>query len=150
MADPLSIAASSTSVAAAGSAAAKGLYEITDGIGSAGIEVRIYGDEVASFSKLLYHIWSELVRPEGVSILYPLKGIPGTLKPLLDRVRGRESNLRLLGLRLQWVFRTKNKLLFYRSALNAQHKLLQTPLDLIILQAMRDKSPENTQLVLYS
>ncbi|KAK0733014.1 hypothetical protein B0T26DRAFT_745110 [Lasiosphaeria miniovina] len=163
MADPLSIAASIAGVAAAGFAAAKGLYEIADGIGSAGVEVRVYGDEVASFSKFLYHVRSELVRSEGVSseaqsllgdtvhlydrILHPFKGMLGTLQPLLARFRGRESKLRQFGLRLQWVFRTKDKLVFYRSALNAQHRLLQTLLDLIILQATRDKSAENIHML---
>jgi hypothetical protein len=48
MADPLSITASILAVVIAGFKAAKGLYQLADGIGSAGMEARIYAEEIQS------------------------------------------------------------------------------------------------------
>jgi hypothetical protein len=53
MADPLSLSATVIGIATTGFAVALGLYQIADGIGSAGREVRLYADEVGGFSKML-------------------------------------------------------------------------------------------------
>ena len=155
MADPLGV----IGIAATGFAVAQGLYQIADGIGSAGQEVRIYADEVDAFSKLLKMVRAELLRPSGVSldeqslvkdvmdicdrVLQPLNRLQSTLKPLLVRFRNSSGKLRQFGLRVQWFFSSKDKLLFYREALKAQHRILDTTLELMILQANRDKSPQN-------
>lgn len=163
MADPLSIAASVAGVVSAGFTVAKGLYQIASGIGSAGEEVRMYGDEVAGIAKLLYQIRSEILGTDGGStetrrllndtiqlcdqVLVPLQRMLDTLKPLLARFSDTDNRLRQFGLRIQWSFRTKDKLLFYRRALNAQHKLLQTLLSLLSLQVTRDRSAANLKYV---
>jgi hypothetical protein len=130
MPDPLSIAAAVTGIAATGFAVANGLYTIADGIGSAGQEVRIYGDEVGAFSKLLIRGRSELLQPAHTSsedtslikdvldicdrILAPLERLQKTLSPLLVRFRESPGKLRQVGIRIHWIFSRKAKLLFYR------------------------------------
>jgi hypothetical protein len=159
MADPLSIAASITGVASTGFALAKGLNQIASSIGSAGEEVRLYGGEVESFCRLLNHVRLEVLNPNGPSvelrtllsetvqtcdrILDQLKTLLRNLKPLSTRYSCSDRKLQQLGLRLRWIFGTKSRARFYRNALNAQHKLLQTLLDLMILHATRDRSQSN-------
>lgn len=160
MSDPLSIAASLAGIASTGFFIAKGLYQIADGIGSAGQEVRIYADEVGSFSKLLLKVRSELQQPshgshdDDVSLvrdileicekaLAPLERLQHTLKPLLVKFRQSSRKLRQFGLRVQWIFTSKAKLLFYRDLLRSQHRMLDTTLELMILKATRDKCPHN-------
>lgn len=65
------------------------------------------------------------------------------LKPVLTSFAESHNNLRHFSLRIQWIFRTKSKLLFCRAASVAQHKLLRTLLGLIILQSTREKSSQN-------
>lgn len=159
MSDPLSIATAVIGIAATGFTVAQGLYQIADGIGSAGKEVRIYADEIDAFSKLLKAVRAELLRPPPVSfdeqslvndvldicdrVLLPLNRLQNTLKPLLVRFNNSSGKLRQFGLRVQWFFSSKDKLLFYREALRAQHRILDTTLELMILQANKDKSPQN-------
>ena len=166
MSDPLSIAASIAGVATAGFAVAKGLYRIADGIGSSGVEVRIYGDEIAAFSKVLSQLRTEFQSPRSPQeatketqdlledtvyacdkILQPIKAILLTLSPVLERLEGNKSKLSRFGLRVQWIFSYKEKLLFYRSALNAQQRLLQTLLDLLLLQAAKQTPSQNISQV---
>jgi hypothetical protein len=100
---PLGLAAGVIGIAATGFAVARGLYQIADGIGSAGQEVRIYADEVDAFSELLKMVRAELLRSSSVSldeqslvkdvmdvcdrVLQPLNRLQGTLRPLLVRFR---------------------------------------------------------------
>ncbi|KAK8121563.1 hypothetical protein PG999_005683 [Apiospora kogelbergensis] len=165
MSDPLSIAASIAGVATAGFAVAKGLYRIADGIGSPGVEVRIYGDEIAAFSKVLSQLRTEVQSPRSPQeatketqdlledtvyacdkILQPIKAILLTLSPVLERLEDNKSKLSRFGLRVQWIFSYKEKLLFYRSALNAQQRLLQTLLDLLLLQAAKQTPSQNISI----
>ncbi len=159
MADPLGLAAGVIGIAATGFAVAQGLYQIADGIGSAGQEVRIYADEIDAFSKLLKMVRAELLRPSSIfldeqslvrdvmdicdRVLQPLNRLQNTLRPLLVRFRSCPGKLRQFGLRVQWYFSCKDKLLFYREALRSQHRILDTTLELMILQANRDKSAQN-------
>ena len=160
MADPLSISASIITLVGTGFAVAKGLYQVASGIGSAGQEVRVYADEIDSFAKLLAKIQEELVhRPQIASrraqglledilavcerVLDPMNNIQDILNPLLTRFKDSQSKLRQFGLRIQWMFATKEKLLFYRGALKGQHRLLDTTLGAMILMAVG----QNPQIV---
>ncbi|PTB35960.1 hypothetical protein M441DRAFT_31495 [Trichoderma asperellum CBS 433.97] len=132
---------------------AQGLFRIADGIGSAGREVRGYAQEINTFSKLLKYIKAELDSSADVSIniqslindvvdicdrvLTPFDHLHKLLSPLLDQFCTCPNKLRQLGLRLQWMFKTKAKLLFYRETLKEQHRILDTILEIIILQRMR-------------
>jgi hypothetical protein len=66
-------------------------------------------------------------------VLLPLNRLQGTLQPLLVRFRQGSGELRQFGLRVQWCFSRKDKLLCYREALKAQHRVLDTILELMIL-----------------
>jgi hypothetical protein len=168
MADPLSTAATVFGVVGRGFTIAKGLYEIADGIGSAGEEVRIYADEIDAFSKVLHRVDVELeiFRSESTSpdashlcrdlqnvvevvltvckrVLEPLSQIQNTLRPLLVQYRDSPSKFRQLSLRVQWIFKTRSKLLFYREALRGQKGILDTALVLSIFQTTRNKTPQN-------
>jgi hypothetical protein len=160
MADPLSISASIIAVVGAGFKVAKGLHQLADEIGSASVEVRVYGEEIDSFAKLVQRIREQITQRAGqVSsfeenllrdiidvcgrVMRPINGLQEKLNPLLERFRDSPSKLRSFRLRVQWISKSKEKILFYRGALRGQHRLLDTTLDLMILQSTMDKSPQN-------
>jgi hypothetical protein len=145
MADPLSASASIITIIGTGFAIAKGLDQLADGIGTAGQEVRIYADEIDAFSRLLDVIRELLQRRLKQSwsraenlledilhvcqrVLVPMEIVQATLTPLLSRFRSSPGKFRQFSLRVQWIFSTKEKLLFYRAALKGQHRLLDTTL----------------------
>lgn len=140
MSDPFSLAIGIAKVATTGFEVAQGLYQISDGIGSAGLEVRFYAKEITLFSKVLQLIQEKVLRPGGVSsdelglvkditdicaeVLAPLTRIQKTLKPLLDRYRDSKRKIEQIGKRIHWYFSQKQKLLFYLEALRGhQHNL---------------------------
>jgi hypothetical protein len=157
MSDPISISGTAVRVISLGLTVAKGLYLIADGIGSAGREVRMYADEIDSFSKLLNRVTIELEKSSALPhdlqsllndvigicdrVLTPLDSLQRTLKPLLTGFRDSPGKLHQFGLRIQRTFVTKDKLLFYREALQGQHRVLDTTLEIIILRSTR--SPES-------
>ena len=162
MSDPLSVTAAIVAVVTVGFQVAKGLHQLADGIGSVGMEARIYAEEIDSFSKLLQRIKEQVLQqPEQFSsfemnllqdiidvckrVLHPINRIQEKLNPLLTKFRSSQSWLRAFGLRAQWMFSAKDKLLFYRGALRGQHRLLDTTLELMILKATKDRSPQNIQ-----
>ncbi len=132
MADPFSIASGAAGIVSMGFSIAHGLFQIAQKIGSAGDEVRVYAEEIDTFSKLLGHIKAEIERSTDISVaiqslikdvmdicgrvLVPLDRLQANLKPLLARFSSSTGKFRQLGLRLQWVFREKAKLLFFREA----------------------------------
>lgn len=159
MADPLSIASGAAGIISLGLTITQGLFQIADSIGSAGQEVRIYAEDINAFSKLLKRVKIELDSSTDVSVdiqslvndvvdicdrlLKALDRLQHTLKPLLGHFRSSPSKFRQLKLRLQWVFRTKAKLLFYRHSLKEQHRILDTILEIMILQTSRDRHSQN-------
>lgn len=118
--------------------------------------MRTYAEEINTFSKLLKHVKDELEMSTDVSadiqslvndivnicgrVLKPLDGLQKTLRPLLKHFSNSPSKIRQLGLRLQWIFRKKDKVLFYRAALKEQHRILDTVLEVMILQRTREQS----------
>ena len=159
MSDPLSVTASIASLAVTGFALAKGLGRIADGLGAAGREVRLYANETLAFARLLHRVREELCRLADVPadtmtllrdvvdvcerVLAALDRVHVTLEPLLERFARSPRKLIQLGLRLRWVFGKKAEMLFYRDALAAQHRLLDTVLDVMILQATRKREKEH-------
>ena len=127
---------------------AKALYQISDRIGSSRREVRVYANEIDSFSKLLNQVKTELDKPTSVSAdlqslikdvvdicnraLTPLDKLQNTLTPLLVHFHDSPRKFRQFGSRLRWVFTSKSKLLFYHDALRSQHGILNTTLKLMI------------------
>jgi hypothetical protein len=156
MSDPLSIAASVVGIAAAGFQIAKGLYQIADGVGSAGEEVRIAAREIDAFSKLLTIIRAELSHSNIVSVnergilqdilsvcndvLQPLKRLQERLAPLLTRFKHTPGRLTSFGLRINYIFSCKDKLIYYRRILRDQTSVLNTLLSLMSLQRNTDKA----------
>ncbi|KAL1591703.1 hypothetical protein SLS60_011702 [Paraconiothyrium brasiliense] len=145
MSDPLSVSASVLTVVGSGFAIAKELYQIADGIGSAGAQVRIYADEIRLFSELLGHTRDELrnnsqrPRPRAEhlimdilhvfeSVLEPPKQLQATLNPLLLRFRSSPTRLLQIALRVRWLFSAKDKLLWYRESLKVLNGILNTTL----------------------
>lgn len=140
MVDPLSIAKGIEIIATTGFTVAQELYQIANGIGSAGVEVRIYSKDISSFSKVLLLIKEKALRPNGVTsdeldllklvtdiceeVWAPLKRIQETLKPLLEKYKNSNRKFEQIKKRVQWYFSQKQNLLFYREALrNHQHNL---------------------------
>ena len=161
MSDPFSVASGAAGIISLGFTIAQGLFQIAGDIGSAGQEIRIYAEEINAFSKLLRCVKTELESSTDVSldlqslvkdvtdicdrVLTPLDRLQNTLKPLLVRFKTSPGKIRQLGVRLQWVFTSKDKLLFYREALKGQYQILDTVLDVMILQTTRDRSSQNIQ-----
>lgn len=150
MADPFSAASGAAGIIALGFTVAKALYQIAGGIGSAGEEVRVHAEEIDTFSKLLNQAQIKLVQCPSVNpgiqdlidqvvdichkTLEPLHIIRSHVKPLLEKYGTSLKKLKTLGIRLEWMFRMKCKVLFYREALKQKHKVLDTVVGLITLQ----------------
>ncbi|KAJ6440248.1 Complex 1 LYR protein [Purpureocillium lavendulum] len=156
MADPFGIVSGSAGIISLGFTIAQGLLQIADAIGSAGREVRIYAEEINAFSKLLKYVRTELQSSTDIAldlqslvndvmdvcdrVLHPLNVLQSTLKPLLTKFQVSPRKFRQLALRLQWTFTYKEKLTFYREVLRSQRGILDTTLEVILLQATRDRS----------
>jgi hypothetical protein len=141
-------------VATAGFTVAQGLYQIADGIGSAGREVRIYAKEITAFSKVLQLIQTNVLRPGRVSldelglvkditdickeVLAPLTRIQNTLTPIITRYKDSAKKIEQIGKRIHWYFSQKQKLLFYREALRGHQQNLDSALAALNYDATRD------------
>ena len=162
MSDPLSIAASVITVATVSFNVAQGLYNLADTIGSAGKEVRMAAQQVASFSGILTSIKTEISRPNELSfveqslaidivhccedVLRPLQRLQDTLKPLLRRYRPSFTKLRHFGLWVQYVFRYKTKLSYCLELLRHQTVTLNAVLGIMNLYASRERNPADNRL----
>ncbi|KAM0259735.1 hypothetical protein ACHAQJ_003169 [Trichoderma viride] len=113
MSDAFSSANGAMGIISLGLTIAQGLFQIADGIGSAGQEVRGYGEEINTFAKLLKHVRTELESSNDVSVdiqslindvvdicdrvLQPFNGLQKMLNPLLDHFRSSPNKLKQLG-----------------------------------------------------
>ena len=163
MAEAVGLAASIIGIAGAGFAVAKCLYSIVDSLGSAGVEVRAYADEICAFSRLLGRVRDEMLRPGGIQketqslladileacerVVSALDQLRLAVEPLLEQFAQSTKKYAQIRLRFLWLFKTKDQLLFYRSVLRGQHRILDTVLDVMILQAARSNSPQYTLYV---
>lgn len=145
MSDPLSVTASVLTVVASGIAIAKGLYEVADGIGSAGEEVRSYASEISLLTRVLEAIYEQLSKKSEQSwsraehlimdildvcrgVLKPINEIQAKLTPLLLRYKNSTAKLRQVAVRVYWFFSGKEKMLWYRNSLKNLNILLSTTL----------------------
>ncbi|ORY09361.1 hypothetical protein BCR34DRAFT_372595 [Clohesyomyces aquaticus] len=167
MSDPLSITASILTLVSAGFAVAKGLHQLAESIGSAGKEIQIYADEINSLNKVLQNVREEIQRPETKKapsssyaesllrdiveicecVLDPLNRIQKILNPLLARLQNDAQKLSQFGARIQWLFKDKDKLLFYRHVLRSQKGLLDTMLLSLILRKTNESKTQNTYIL---
>lgn len=162
MSDPLSISASLAGILSIGFSVAKGLYRIAEGIGSARQEVRIYADEIDSFSKLLGRVKDEVESTGDISdelqdlvtdvlslcerLLAPLDRLQKALSPLLVRFRPSPGKFGHFVLKVRWFFMFRDELLVCRDALRGHHRILDTILEVMILKSNRTRRPETIQL----
>jgi hypothetical protein len=156
MPDPISLAAAIIAIFTAGFNISRGLYNIANGIGSAGAEVRVYADEFDSFAKLMVRICETLKQqPEPspriqhlllditgicVRIIKPFNCLQKTLQLTVDKFSPTKGKLKRIGAKFQWIFKNRKELLSYRNMLRVQHRALDTTLTLIVLEATKDKS----------
>jgi hypothetical protein len=157
--DPLSLSASVIAVTTVSFQVAKGLYKLADGIGSAGTEVRVSANQVSNFSTLLMSINKEVSKPTRISaveqtlvldivgvcdgLMQPLKKLQQALDPLMSRYRDSAEKLRQFGLRLQFYFSCKGKLLYYLDLLGKHSATINVALGVMNLQENRDKTHAN-------
>ena len=148
----IGIVASVFGIATAGFRVTQGLYKIADAIGSAGEEVRLLASDSDAFSQMLLSLSEVLKKVIGPSspsrliittedilkiceqILQPFEKILARLKPLLERFKGSDRKMGQFGLRIQWIFRHKSKLLFYHKMLNSLKSTLACLLATLNLQ----------------
>ncbi|ETI21402.1 hypothetical protein G647_07749 [Cladophialophora carrionii CBS 160.54] len=139
MGDPVGLAASVLGLAQTAWTVAKGLYNLADEIGSAGDAVRVFANDFWLFvetTKVLGDLLDSLPSSVAASrrtestteelldvamdqVVKPFETLLRELEPLLVRWRDSPSRMRQLGLRIQWAFSCKSKILFYHAALNA-------------------------------
>lgn len=160
MSDPLSVAASVAGIVTIGFQIAKGLYDIADGIGTAGKEVRSFAGEIDAFSKLFARIRTRLLEDRSSSrnpyadlikdildvcdqTLEPLKRLQEKLSPLLAKYCNSSSKIRSLAFRIRWIFSSKDHMLSLRSILETQQRLLDTTLEMMTFEEVRDRQPQN-------
>jgi len=154
----MSIAGSVAGLASVGFSIAKGLYQIADDMSVAGLEVRVYANEIDAFAKLLFHVQRTV---DGLAcsakelkeiktqireildncdrILKPLQEVQKALLPLMQRFRESPSKMLQVALRVRWTFVSKGKVLFYRELLQRQHQLLDTHLSTVTLISLQGK-----------
>lgn len=163
----MSIAGSIAGLASVGFSVAKGLYQMADDMSVAGVEVRLYGNEIDAFAKLLLHVQRTV---DGLAcsaqelkeiktqvqeilkncdrILQPLQQVQQALLPLLQRFRDSPSKMLQVALRARWTFVSRGKVLFYRELLQRQHQLLDTHLATVTLISLQGKKePQMVQYV---
>ena len=131
-----------------------------DEVGSAGEAVRIFAndfwlfvatvktlgdlfDSLPPVSRRIQSTTEELLDVAMEQVVKPFQNMVVELEPLLVRWRDSPSRMMQLGLRLQWAFSYKSKILFYHSALNALKGNVS-----LLLQAMtlRGQNPPHVHL----
>ena len=154
----LDVAAGVIGIASVGVSVAKGLFEIADGIGSAGEEVRLCAADTDMFCRMLMDL-STILQESGTPgsqaqniaedllnvcerVVNPFQDLISRLRPLLVRYRESERQLRQLSLRIQWHFRHKSKVSMYQSALSQLKATLSCLLTSMNLQEARLKAPQ--------
>ncbi|KAF2425712.1 hypothetical protein EJ08DRAFT_396574 [Tothia fuscella] len=151
MADLLSLIASAITVAGTAFAIARGLATLADALASFGEEVRALSSDIESFAKLVKNVQvvvSSIRRASTVDqglirdaldicilVLRPLNNMQRMLNKFKDKYCGNNVQFKRFKAITRWLFRTKRRLLFFWNAVQAQHHLLDTTLELMILKA---------------
>ncbi len=139
---------------------AKGLHDLADEVGSAGEAVRIFANDFGLFVETVKTLGDlfdglppvarrtqstaeELVEVAMEQVVEPFQNLLTELAPLLVRWRDSPGRMRQLGVRIQWAFSCKSKVLFYHDALNALKGNLS-----LLLQTMtlRGQNPPHVRL----
>jgi len=136
MAEAVGLAASVLGLAQTAWTVAKGLHDLADEVGSAGEAVRIFAsdfwlfvetvktlrtflDDLPPVSRRTQSTTEELLEVAMEQVVEPFQELLVELEPLLVRWRDSPRRMKQLGLRIQWAFSCKSKVLFYHAALNA-------------------------------
>ena len=136
MAEAVGLAASVLSVAQIAWTVAKGLHDLADEVGSAGEAVRIFANDFSLFvenikklgelleglpptSRQAESATEDLLEVALEQVVHPFQVLLRDLQPLLVRWHDSPSRMKQLGIRLQWAFSYKSKVLFFHGALNA-------------------------------
>lgn len=154
MAEAVSLVASVLALAQTGWLVAKGLHELADEVSSAGEAVRIFANDFWLFMETLQTLGDvfstlpsattpriestteELLEVAFEQVVKPMQGMIVGLEPLLAKWKESPNRMKQLGLRVQWAFSYKSKVLFYHAALNALKGNVS-----LLLQAMTLRSP---------
>ncbi|KAL8950523.1 MAG: hypothetical protein Q9222_003446 [Ikaeria aurantiellina] len=160
----LEVAAGIITVAGAGIAVAKGLFDIADAIGSAGWEIRFCAADTDLFSQMLLNLSSLLERSASPSlphptqritddllelcerILVPFQRLISKLEPLLKSFRHSQHHLKQIGLRVQWYFRHRSKISLHQHVLGQLKATLSLFLNSMNLQESRSRNAPNAAL----
>ncbi len=153
------LAAAVLGIASAGLTVAKGFIQIADTIGSAGEQVRIVAAELDAFSAMLLQLKEILKTPTVASrdaqktaedtievcerILNPFKALISRLEPLLQKFRASKRQRQQLVLRVQFYFRRRSKVNFYRQAVAHVTPTLACLIATMNLQESRANTPQN-------
>ncbi|OQV08628.1 hypothetical protein CLAIMM_12869 [Cladophialophora immunda] len=162
MAEAVGLAASVLGLAQVGWTVAKGLHDLGEEVGSAGEAVRIFANDFHLFvetvqtlgdlfessppvSRRAQSTTEELLDVAMEQVVAPFEKMLVELEPLLVKWRDSPSRMMQLGVRLQWAFAYKKRVLFYHSALNALKGNVS-----LLLQAMtlRGHNPPHVQFIL--
>ena len=161
MAEAVALAASALGLAQTGRNVAKGLFDLAGEDGTAGEAVGIFANDfqlfvetiktVGTFLKTLPAVsrraqstTEELLEVALEQVVEPFQLLLSGLEPLLVRWKDSPSRMRQLGVRLQWAFSCKKKVLFYHAALNALKSNLS-----LLLQSMSICGPNPAHIQLY-
>ena len=156
----LGVAASVLQLAQAAWVVAKGLQDLADEVSSAGKAVRIFANDFWLFVETVETLGEvfnnlppvprrtrstteELIEVATEQVIEPFQQLLVDLEPLLIRWKDSPSRMKQLGLRIQWTFSSKKKVLFYHAALNALKGNMS-----LLLQAMtlRGQNPPHVRL----
>ena len=160
MAEAVGLAASVLGLAQTGWSVAKGLHDLAEEVSSAGEAVRIFAndfwlfmetvetlgdlsDSLPPMSGRIQSTTEELIDVAMEQVVKPFQHMIIELEPLLVKWRDSPNRMMQLGLRLQWAFSHKRRVLFYHSALNALKGNVS-----LLLQAMtlRGQNPPHIHL----
>lgn len=136
MAEVIGLAASVIAVAQTAWTVAKGLHDLADEVGSAGEAVRVFANDFKFFVENLKELGElldglpstsrkaesatqDLLEVATDQVVQPFQRLLRDLQPLLERWHESPSRMKQLGVRLQWAFSYKSKVLFFHGALNA-------------------------------
>jgi hypothetical protein len=144
MSDPLSVAASIAGLIVVGIQTAKVLYEVAEGIGSAGDEVRDVAEQVDNLSSVLQAVHDKVEQRKALGnamvaalkkaskpcerLLETFGDMLKPLKPVLVRYRDSQRKLEQIGLRVRWYIRSKSKVRASREMLGRHLQCLQLAL----------------------
>ena len=156
----MALAAGVLALAQTGWHVSKGLFDLAAEVGTAGEAVRVFASDFWLFVETVRTLGDLLKRLPPVSrraqstteellevaleqVVEPFQQLLSNLEPLLVRWRNSPNRMRQLGVRIQWAFSCKKKVLFYHAALNA----LKSNVSLLLqVMSLRSQNPPHIRL----